>query len=402
MAEREDPGTTLRIRLRSFALPAALFVLASAGCGDDDSPPAGLGGGAKAGAGAASGGAGRAGRAGSAGSAAGGESGVSGESGRGGSSAGAAPEGGTAGATGGGAGETGEGQAGEGGRGGGGGTGATSGAGGAPSFDCEDAGAELPQGYDPLCDPAAQWGPSEPVPIMASGSDMLSSLTPDELSIGFSAEDGFGVAFFVADREGALDPFGTPQKLADPALASAQRIALSPDGLRVIAAADGLFVSAVRSTREEAFGAFAEGECAELDAQARAVGQVLGDPVIAADDLVLYYSVVSGAGATTLFVSTRTGSEPWPPGTPLDQCELNQHPLGVRLPTGVSADGLTLFFFDTARGVARAGFRAATDAPFARFVDLPGYGSQPNAACDRLYYSLAGDLPLGVVVSERD
>jgi hypothetical protein len=383
---------------RAFAAPAALLLSLSAACGDDERPPAGLGGGAKAGSGGTPSVAGEGGGAGAghAGSAAAGEGGEAGRDAGGGASSDAGGAG---------SGEGG-GPAGEGGAAGGGAVGgvaASSGSGGsAPSFDCEDNGAELPVDYDPLCDPNARWGEGESVPLPVSGTDMLASVTADELSIAWSAEAGFGIAYFVADRASASDDFGTPQHLDDEAFAPAQKLALSPDGLRVLASVDGLLLVATRAARGDAFGPLEPGECAEIDALAEAGGQILGDPVIAPDDLTLYYSILSGASEATLHVSTRTGGEPWPPGVPLTECELDRHELGVRQPTGVSADGLTLFFFDSARGLSRAAFRSALDAPFAAFVDLPGYAPQPNAACDRLYYSGPTELPLGVVFSERE
>ena len=75
-------------------------------------------------------------------------------------------------------------------------------------------------------------------------------------------------------------------------------------------------------------------------------------------------------------------------GTAAQSCELQRHSALVRHPTGLSADGLTLFFFDPDRQSARAAWRADASASFSFFEDLAGVGrASVNAACSELYYS---------------
>jgi hypothetical protein len=63
-------------------------------------------------------------------------------------------------------------------------------------------------------------------------------------------------------------------------------------------------------------------------------------------------------------------------------------------PHGISADGLTLFFFDGARGKARAAFRLSLAADFRWYEELANMAApQPNATCDRLYFSPTGGEP---------
>ncbi|HVR21385.1 MAG TPA: hypothetical protein VMS65_16845, partial [Polyangiaceae bacterium] len=109
---------------------------------------------------------------------------------------------------------------------------------------------------------------------------------------------------------------------------------------------------------------------------------------IAPDDRTLYYLVSDGQSDQPLHVSRRAGSGPWPVGTRVEACEFQTHDGRVRKPTGVSADGLTLFFDDPVRGQARAAFRETASGPFVWFVDLGTRPrSQPNTACDRLYFT---------------
>lgn len=385
------------LTLRNWLPVMGIGIVSSlAGCGDsDDAPPPGVS--ATAGRSANSG----------AGGGTSGKGGRSGAGGKGGSEAGAADDGGEANAGGADAqgvgGEGGDEQAGQGGNAARAGSGGIPGLGGGgmASFDCPEPGEELPDDFESLCDPAARFDTPEPVSIPASGLDVLLSVTPDELSIVWIADEGFALSNYVADRESVDAEFSTPQRLEDEPLASARKLALSPDGLRLVAAVDDSFLVAVRASRGEAFGEAEPGEFSVLDSDALDRGVRLADPVIAPDDRTLYYSL-EGAGTSTLYVSVRGDDEPWPLGAPIDDCELASHPLGTRQPTGVSADGLTLFYFDSARGLSRAAFRATPSAPFALFVDLPGDGVQPNAACDRVYYSVATEPPFGVVVAERN
>jgi len=77
-------------------------------------------------------------------------------------------------------------------------------------------------------------------------------------------------------------------------------------------------------------------------------------------------------------------------GEAIESCEFEQHAGYARYPTAVSADGKTLFFYDSWRGKARAGWRETASGPFTWFKELGDvFVPQPNAACDHLFYSVA-------------
>jgi hypothetical protein len=78
--------------------------------------------------------------------------------------------------------------------------------------------------------------------------------------------------------------------------------------------------------------------------------------------LLVTTTVAIGGGAGTLYSSSRATRDPWPVGQAFSECELQSHDLALRHPTGVSSDGLTLFYFDGVRGVARAASRAPRGA----------------------------------------
>jgi hypothetical protein len=110
--------------------------------------------------------------------------------------------------------------------------------------------------------------------------------------------------------------------------------------------------------------------------------------VISADDRALYY-LLSGADHERypLRVSRRSNAGPWPAGVPLSDCELEAHEANRRIPTGVSADGLTLFYYDEVTRSPRAAYRESANGPIVWVQTHDMRDAQPNEACDRLYFS---------------
>jgi hypothetical protein len=256
---------------------------------------------------------------------------------------------------------------------------------------------------DWVCDPETAWGPGDPLPIPSSGNDLLMSITPDGLSVVWLGVDVFFDTLYLADRDSPDEDFGDPVPLDDEMLAAADSLALSPDGLRLAAALDGLLGELTRTARGEAFADPQEGSFSLLDEDALAQELLLSNPVIGADDRILVYSATGPDVEYNIRVSMRAGDEPWPVGAPIEECELRATGGDVRTPTGISADGLALFYFDGPRGISRVAFRPALDWPFLNFVDLPDrLGIQPDATCDQLYYSGMGDLPVELLVSEPE
>jgi hypothetical protein len=385
----------MRHALVSFA-GLALAVAAACGTKKGD-PPAGVtpGTGGDAGTG------GSAGR-GSGGK--GGKSGTGGSSGRAGADGTAGDElGGASGADDGGAGSGGSSGAGGSGKGQGGAGGSAGGSGGvvnggsaglaiAGRGEEPDPCSELPD--DPpaaagVCEPGAGWGAGQAVAVMADGADPLIAITPDERTLLLLHVTSVGEAM-IADRADAGDDFGTPVLVGIEGV-----VGLSPDGLRVIVrASDGSLQEASRSGPGEDFGSLGEGAFSALNAAAGSDSLSLSAPVIAPDDRTLYYLAVPPEGTDyPLHVSTRAGAGAWPVGTAVQDCRLKSFQGFNPVPTGVSSDGLTLFFWDSLYSTARAGFRETATGPFVWFDDLGSLAAaQPNTACNRLYYSEDGIL----------
>ncbi|MGC4089237.1 MAG: hypothetical protein QM756_15400 [Polyangiaceae bacterium] len=277
--------------------------------------------------------------------------------------------------------------------------GAGSDAGGAPEQDsCPSDSATEPVDFGSLCDPEMTLGSGSALAELGDGSQLV-GVTPDELSVAWSAPKGSTLGFFVADRSDPLQPFGDRTEV------SANLVALSPDGLRLIALSDdqGALLELSRAAVGAAFGEAEEGAFSLLDADARENGYGFLDAVVSADDRSLFFNVISAeAMGSALRVSKRVGGEPWPVGVPVEGCEFESHGSALRHPTALSSDGLTLFYYDTVRDRARAAFRPTPDDPFVHFIDLGArYQLTPNASCKRFHYWTSAETTR-VVVADAD
>lgn len=248
-----------------------------------------------------------------------------------------------------------------------------------------------------LCLPATAW--TEPTALPFSlGAELLVSITPDERSIAVHRVSGPSGELYVFDREDdEADTFAEGKRIEPDVPVRTSRAALSPDGLRLVLLADDWhsFVVMERPSRTDSFvpsdeSSPARSAFAKLNAAGASLdpAEAFDDPVFGADGKSFLYSVIPDEGHT-LRISTKDMAGVWEVGTPLDDCELQSLGEGLsRRPTGLSADGRTLFYFDEARGIARAAFRGAASGVFTSFVDLGARISpQPSADCTRLYSS---------------
>ncbi len=357
---------------RSVALASAALVLALA-CGQERPEPLPYGaGGATSNGGTRSSGGTKS----SGGSSEGGESG----DGSAGAGEGGESSGGANGSSGGAAGAEGE-------------TGGTAGA--DPGIEIDPCPSEDTGGTPPdssaICSLSAGWSEGAAFSAGDEGNSQLLGITPDELTVlWFSATGSTGSTLF-ADRVNTNVDFDEPQTI------DARNVsALSPDGLRVVTIADELdaFFELTRAARGEPFGSPAEGAFSAINADAAEHGFLLGNVVLSPDDRTLYYTVSAfPAEEYPVRVSTRSDDGPWPVGEPLEACELKGYGAVERQPTAISADGLTLFYYDSISGAPRAAWRESADGAFVWSVALDErFGARPNQACDRLYYSGASGL----------
>jgi hypothetical protein len=106
----------------------------------------------------------------------------------------------------------------------------------------------------------------------------------------------------------------------------------------------------------------------------------------------------------TIAVSDNTGSF-WTKPAIVGQAELLASDPKRRRPTGLSSDGLTLFYWDEIDGKEKAGFRKTPmtfDLTFSGFVDLADKkDAQPTAKCNRLYFTNPPASPSDVKMADK-
>lgn len=281
------------------------------------------------------------------------------------------------------------------------GTGAESAADGSPG---SDAGADaLPDALGPppdagpsRCDPRGQWSAGQLLPVSTTDPDVMGAITPDELTLAWMSGSAATGTVHFADRAATSSPFGASQTLAGSF--ALDKVALSPDGLRlVVVNADRKgFTELTRADRQSAFGSPGDGALARLNHYGSNFfqpGEAFASPVISPDDMTLYYTR-SGVGRTnTAWFAVRSDTQPWVLGDSFTQAELVTAAGKRRVPTGISADSRTLFYFDESTSTEKAAFRPAVGWPFDKFVDLgPRSGAQPNGSCGAIYYAASQDL----------
>jgi hypothetical protein len=276
--------------------------------------------------------------------------------------------------------------------------GQTPGQDGVADVDAADASIDL--GPPPIasCVRGATWGAGTSLSVSTASDDWMGAITPDELTIAWVSVNGSSVSVLYADRPSISSAFGAPGQLpAATGYYASPKVGMSPDGLRliVVKSDNTAFAVATRTSRAGAFGLPAS---AEFDAINGAIANAettsyLADPVIGASDRSLYFSVYGANATLTLFESTRTDSSAWPGGVWLvaNGGAFAASGSMLRHPTGVSADDLTLLYWDDVAATEMAAWRPFTSQPFDHFETLGALkGAAPNAACDKLYYSAPG------------
>ncbi len=249
---------------------------------------------------------------------------------------------------------------------------------------CPSDDVESPPEFEATCTLDPAWGEGQPLALGDSSDAQLIAVTPDELTVVWFTPEGSVGQVLVADRASVDDDFGAPIVLPGAIVFS-----VSADGLRLVTTDEGLALATrSRAARGDEFDAPDEGEFELLNADAEENALYFESAVVSPDDQTLYYSVTGFENDDyPLYVSERSGDEPWPVGERLETCEFRAYGALKRIVTGVSSDGLTVFFDDPAIGGARAAFRETVDSDFEWFVNLGAIGrAQPNEACDRLYF----------------
>lgn len=271
------------------------------------------------------------------------------------------------------------------------------------SSDAHDASSDALADSGPVCVSSMTWQAGTALSISTAQSDLFGAVTPDELTIAWMNAAG---AVLYADRSKASDPFGAPQTLT--ANVALGRVALSPDGLAlvVVLGDHSSLAQSTRSARGAAFGttldktpfASLDPIATEIDAGSTPPHGSFADPMLSPDGQFLYYSQY-GVSTLTMCESYRKSGDtsPWGQGRNLLESQLRAPDTsGTRMiPSGMSSDDLTLFYWDMAAQTERAAFRdsALTNNTYKQFVALGAtyQYAAPTGSCGRIYFSSTGN-----------
>ncbi|HEY3253259.1 MAG TPA: hypothetical protein VGJ91_04900 [Polyangiaceae bacterium] len=277
--------------------------------------------------------------------------------------------------------------------------GSAAGSGGAP-IELGGSGGKPPT-TPAACDPHAAWSAAASVSGVSSGaSETLLALTPDELDLAF-LRDG---ALYVAHRSSAGAAFSSGSALVIPTgWSAAHGASLSADGKRLLlVSADQKSLGEwTRSSRESAFSAAVDsGAFAAINQDSDFSGRVYASPTVSAGDDQLFFNSSFLDADSTIVVSSRAGTGNWSAPRTLSPGSFDGSEGKRRLPTGVSVDGRTLFYFNEESGQEEAQWRATSSvsSPLSDMLSLGmRRGAAPNSACNRLYSESNSD-----VVVEKD
>jgi hypothetical protein len=242
---------------------------------------------------------------------------------------------------------------------------------------------------------------SQVASVSSAADEALLSVTPDELDLAFLR----GGMLYVAHRADASAAFAIGSPVAIPAgWSAAQGAGLSSDGKRLLLVSDPdqqKLGELNRASRNDGFaGAVDETAFQAINDDAVYTGKLYAFPVVSPGDDQLFFNSAFPMGASTVIVATRSGAAAWSAPVQLTSKLLDGGATTRRLPSGVSADARTLFYFNEESMAEEARFRdtPSVASPLYDMVSLGARrGATPNIACDRLYSSATGD-----VVVEKD
>jgi WD40-like Beta Propeller Repeat len=251
------------------------------------------------------------------------------------------------------------------------------------------------------CSEAADWtGAALLAGVSTTDTEQLLSITADELDIVF-ARNG---ALFRAHRSAATAAFDAGSAVTIPdGYDLTAGAALSADGktLVLVATSGQAFASLTRNSRTGEFGNTADpGAFAGLNARALQTLEHYTHPVLSPDGKSLVFAAFtpSLAGGPAVVYESVFSNSGWAMPSSISHYIFDGTTEKRPLPSGISSDSRTLFYYDEALSQQVARFRDRPDAPLYTVVDLGGRtGSVPNGSCKRIYYTSNGN-----VLSEAD
>lgn len=223
---------------------------------------------------------------------------------------------------------------------------------------------------------------------------MLLSSTPDELDLALLRGDVLYVAH--RDRVSVAFELGSPVSVPS-GWTAAQGAALSPDGKHLILVSDPdqkQLGELSRASRSTVFaGPVDVSSFVDLNQDSDFTGRIYASPTLSAEGDQLFFNSALQQ-TSTVVVSSRTASG-WGRAQRLVTATLDSSNGKRRLPTGVSADARTLFYFNEESAEEEARWRSSSleNTPLYDIRSLGARrGASVNFACDRLYSGASGSL----------
>ncbi len=246
------------------------------------------------------------------------------------------------------------------------------------------------------CSKTAKWTHAVSVANVSSTADeTLLSATPDELDLAF-VRDG---SLYVAHRAKVSSTFDIGQPVVIPTGWTVRAGAsLSADGKRLLLSGDGesKLGELTRSNRGGAFSAEVDTTAfAQVNQDALYTGKIYAFPAVSPGDDQLFYNSAFPSGGSSVVISTRTGEAAWSTPQTVAGGTLDGKSGSRRLPSSVSADARTLFYFNEESMNEEARWRdsALPNSPLYDMLSLgERRGAVPNSACDRLYSESDSDV----------
>ncbi len=239
-----------------------------------------------------------------------------------------------------------------------------------------------------------------PVVYEHGSGELLAGLTWDELTMVWTTNEAGKIVVHYADRTNRDEAFGAAKTLPDSLGPFGEdTVALAADGKSMIfvSADHGTLTRVTRSARGVAFDAPVSTTAFNRITGPGSEGgaaKKLGDLVLSKDGKWLFYTDLNRTAGTTLMLSIQLGDGTWDYPNPIDGKPFEAVGSMRRRPTGVSADKLTLFYYDETTATPLVAFRTPGTALFYETKPyLPvGKRPMPAEACDRVYLTMGALL----------
>ena len=253
------------------------------------------------------------------------------------------------------------------------------------------------------CTEVADWGSATPLSgVSTTSNELLLSITADELDVVFMR----GNKLLRAHRTIANTAFGTASTINVPTgYSPSAGVALSGDGktLVLVSTTGQGFAALTRTSRTAAFSMTADPSAfSALNQRSVQTLEHYAAPVLAPNGLSFIFSAFTpepaagfpeGVEGVAVVYESLWSTDRWAMPDSISHDIFDGTTSSRPLPTGLSRDSRTLFYFDEGTSQELARFRDRPSAPLYSLLevgDLPG--AVPNSTCNVIYYSASGDV----------